>query len=111
VTKHALGLYSTAPPAGGFRWADVQEDVDALPRRDVCETVDDTVGGTATVESWVVQHDREGAPERVIASCLLDDGRRAWATSEDAPTLAEMVSGAEQIGRAIKVDATGTLLL
>ena len=111
VTKHALGLYSTEPPAGGFRWADVQDAVDALPRREVCETVDDTVGGTATVESWVVQHDREGAPERVIASCLLDDGRRTWATSADEAALAEMVSGAEQIGRAVKIDAAGTLLL
>src|SRR5690606_11657297 len=27
VTKHALGLYSTEPPAGGFRWADVQDEV------------------------------------------------------------------------------------
>ena len=111
VTKHALGLYSTEPPEGGFRWADVQEAVDALPRREVCETVDDTVGGTATVESWVVQHDREVVPERVIASCLLDDGRRTWATSADEAALAEMVSGAEQIGRAVKIDAAGTLLL
>ena len=29
-------------------------------------------------------HDREGAPERAIAACLLADGRRAWGTSEDA---------------------------
>jgi acetyl-CoA C-acetyltransferase len=111
VTKHALGLYSTEPPAGGFRWADVQAEVDALPRREVCESVDDTVGGTAKVESWVVQHGRDGTPERVIASCLLDDGRRAWATSGDGATMAEMVSGAEQIGRAVKVDAAGSLLL
>jgi acetyl-CoA C-acetyltransferase len=111
VTKHALGLYSTEPPAGGFRWADVQAAVDALPRREVCETVDDSVGGTATVESWVVQHGRDGAPERVIASCLLDDGRRAWATSADDATVAEMRTGAEQIGRAVKIDAAGTLLL
>jgi acetyl-CoA C-acetyltransferase len=111
VTKHALGLYSTEPPTGGFRWADVQPAVDELPRREVCETVDDTVGGTATVESWVVQHGRDGEPERVIASCLLDDGRRTWATSTDDATVAEMRSGAEQIGRAVKIDAAGTLLL
>jgi acetyl-CoA C-acetyltransferase len=111
VTKHALGAYATEPPAAGFRWADVQEAVDALPRREVCEVVDDSVGGTATVESWVVFHDRDGAPERVLASCLLDDGRRAWASSDDAGTVAEMRSGAEQIGRSVKIDAQGALLL
>lgn len=111
VTKHALGLYSTEPPADGFRWADVQPEVDALPRREVCETVDDSVGGTATVESWVVAHARDGAPERVLASCLLDDGRRAWAGSDDEATVTEMRSGAEQIGRSVKIDPAGTLLL
>ncbi len=110
VTKHALGLYSTEPPAGGFRWADVQDAVDALPRREVCETVDESVG-VATVESWVVVHGRDAAPERVLASCLLDDGRRAWAFSDDDATVAEMRSGTEQIGRAVKIDPSGTLLL
>lgn len=109
VTKHALGLYSTEPPAGGFRWADVQDEVDALPTREVCEELDDTV--EATVESWVVEHARDGAPERTLASCLLADGRRVWATSDDPTTVAEMRSGAEQIGRRVKVDPAGTLLL
>jgi acetyl-CoA C-acetyltransferase len=109
VTKHALGLYATEPPAGGFRWADVQERVDALGRRELCESVDDRVA--ATVESWVVVHDREGSPERVLAACLLDDGRRAWAFSDDAGTLSEMRSGSEQIGRSVKIDPDGALLL
>ena len=64
-----------------------------------------------TVESWVVVHGREGAPERVLAACLLDDGRRAWAYSDDEATVAEMRSGAEQIGRHVKVDAAGLLHL
>ncbi|HEX6418540.1 MAG TPA: acetyl-CoA acetyltransferase [Acidimicrobiales bacterium] len=111
VTKHALGLYATEPPAGGFRWADVQEEVDRLPRRELCESVDDAVGGAARVESWVVAHDRDGRPERVLAACLLDDGRRAWAFSDDEATVAEMRAGDEQIGRAVKVDPSGVLLL
>jgi acetyl-CoA C-acetyltransferase len=110
VTKHALGLYSTEPPAGGFRWADVQDEVDRLPRRELCESVDST-DGTATIESWVVSHGRDGVPERVLAACLLDDGRRAWAFSDDDATVAEMRTGAEQIGRAVKLDDAGTLLL
>ena len=111
VTKHALGLYSTEPPAGGFRWADVQDEVDALPRRELCEQVDDTVGGAATIESWVVAHGRDGGAERVLAACLLDDGRRAWAFSDDGDTVTELRGGEEQIGRAVKVGPDGALRL
>ena len=42
---------------------------------------------------------------------LLDDGRRAWAYADDDATVAEMRSGAEQIGRSVKVDADGHLHL
>ena len=107
LTKHALGLYSTDPPPAGFRWADAQDDTEPMSRRDLAEVVD----GTATVESWVVQHGRDGAAERVLAACLLDDGRRAWAWSDDPDTVAEMRTGAEQVGRAVKVDPEGALIL
>jgi acetyl-CoA C-acetyltransferase len=107
LTKHALGLYSTDPPPSGFRWADAQDDAEPLPRRDLAEEVD----GTAAVESWVVQHGRDGAAERVLAACLLDDGRRAWAWSDDPDTVAEMRTGAEQAGRAVKIDPEGALIL
>jgi acetyl-CoA C-acetyltransferase len=108
VTKHALGLYSTSPPAaGGFRRDDVQDQVDALPKRSVASSPD----GAARVESWVVQHDRSGSPERAIAACLLDDGRRAWGVSADADVVAELRSGAEQIGRKVELGADGDLRL
>jgi acetyl-CoA C-acetyltransferase len=110
VTKHALGLYSTEPPAGGFRWADVQDDVDALPTRDLCERVDGP-RTPATVESWVVVHGRDGAPEKALSACLLDDGRRAWGSADDPDTVAELRSGAEQIGRAVTLDPEGVLHL
>src|SRR5262245_36090130 len=71
ITKHALGLYSTEPPAaGGFRWADVQSAVDAVPGRELCEQVDDS-DGTVEIESWVVSYGRDGEPERALAACLL----------------------------------------
>lgn len=110
VTKHALGLYSTEPRPGGFRWVDVQADVDALPTRELCEQVD-APGTAATVESWVVVHGRDGAPEKALVACLLADGRRAWASSDDGDTVAELRSGAEQIGRAVTLDPTGALRL
>ena len=107
VTKHALGLYSTEPPPGGFRAEDVQPEVDSLPTRELCEEPD----GPATIESWVVAHDRDGNPERAMAACLLDDGRRAWAATDDADTVAELRSGEEQIGRAVKLSPDGVLRL
>jgi acetyl-CoA C-acetyltransferase len=107
VTKHSLALYSTNPPPDRFRWEDVQDEVDALPRRELCESPD----GAVEIESWVVEHERSGEPRRVIAACLLDDGRRAWATSEDPDVVADLRSGEEQIGRRIKVTPDGSLLL
>lgn len=107
VTKHALALYSTEPPATGFRWLSVQDQVDTFPRREVCRDPD----GAAEIESWVVQHDRDGEPERAMAACLLDDGRRAWGTTSDADTVADLRSGAEQIGRKVKLTPDGDLRL
>jgi acetyl-CoA C-acetyltransferase len=107
LTKHTLGLYSTEPPPDGFRWADAQEQAEATPSRDLAEEVD----GTATVESWVVQHGRDGDAEAVQVACLLDDGRRAWASSHDGDTVAEMRTGAEQVGRVVKVSRDGVLSL
>jgi acetyl-CoA C-acetyltransferase len=109
ITKHALTLYSTEPPAGGFRWASVQDEVDALPRREVAEQLDS--GQSGEIESWVVGHDRENRPERAVAAVILDDGRRAWADSVQPDTLAELTSGAEQIGRSVKLTPEGQLLL
>ena len=108
LTKHALGLYATEPPARGFRFADVQDEVDAeVPRRALASDVD----VPAAIESWVVEHDRDGEARRAVAACLLEDGRRAWASSDDPDTVAELRSGAEQIGRDVKVGREGRLLL
>jgi acetyl-CoA C-acetyltransferase len=114
LTKHALALYSTKPPGAGFRWTSAQDAVDSLPRRDVYDGTDSdaTVGNVpGHVESWTVAHDRDGNPERAIATVLLDDDRRAWATSTDRDTLTELASGEEHIGRPTKVTPEGALLL
>jgi acetyl-CoA C-acetyltransferase len=65
--------------------------------------------GQATVEAYSVMHDRDGNPERSIASCLLDDGRRAWADSTDVGLGRDMCEN-EWVGKRIRMDATGTLL-
>jgi acetyl-CoA C-acetyltransferase len=101
ATKHAVGLYSTEPPLGGFRW---EPGVAVPPEREVVEGY----AGPATVEAWTVMYDREGGPETGIATCLTPDGRRAWATTRDPGALATLVS--EDIaGRVVGVGSGGDL--
>ena len=88
ITKHAFGTYSTEPPATAFRHADVQAEVDALPKRELCEEPD----GEVALETWTAMHDRDGNPETGIVVGLLDDGRRAIGTTQDADTLEALVT-------------------
>jgi hypothetical protein len=53
-------------------------------------------------------HDRDGAPEKVRASVLLADGRRAWATSTDTQLGQDMCLN-EWVGKTVKLDATGDI--
>jgi acetyl-CoA C-acetyltransferase len=106
TTKHAFGVYSTEPPAAGFRHDHPQREIDALPRRSLAAPAD--AAGPATVEAYSVMHDRSGAPERVIASCLLADGRRAWGDSRDADLGREMCTR-EWVGASVTLDVDGVL--
>jgi acetyl-CoA C-acetyltransferase len=106
ATKHAFGVYSTEPPANGFRHAYPQDEIDAMPRRELANGED--AAGTVTIEAYTVMHDRDGAPEVGQAACLLADGRRAWATTSDQQLAAAMCTG-EWVGRRVQRDANGTL--
>lgn len=88
LTKHALGVYAARPADAPYRWASVQGEVDALPRRELAEVVDAAV----TVEAAVAMHDRNSQPERAVVSCRLDDGRRAWGATDDADVLKRIVT-------------------
>ena len=69
ITKHAFGVYSTEPPAAGFRWEEPQDEIDAsfIP----VPVASAEHEGAVTVEAYTVMHDREGAPELGIAAVLL----------------------------------------
>jgi acetyl-CoA C-acetyltransferase len=102
ATKHAVGVYASRPPdhdgRDGFRWEDVQDEVD---RRPTCRT-DDAAEGAVTVETYTVTFDRDGNPDRAIVVCRTRDGRRAWANVPDADARAALVAE-DGVGR------TGTL--
>ncbi len=106
TTKHAFGTYSTEPPSTPFRHAYPQEEIDAMPRRELAEAVD--AEGAAAIEAYTVMYSRDGLPELALAACLLADGRRAWGTSAD-PSLAAAMSEGEWVGRPVALDAAGDL--
>jgi acetyl-CoA C-acetyltransferase len=106
TTKHAFGVYAIEPPTGGFKFAYPQDEVDALPRRDVATASD--AAGPATIEAYSVMHHRDGHPEIAHVSCLLADGRRAWAETTDATVMNSMCEK-EWVGTAITLDEQGQL--
>jgi acetyl-CoA C-acetyltransferase len=104
VTKHAFGVYSTTPPANGFQTAHPQEEVDALPRRELA----DDWQGDAVIEGYTVMHDREGVPETAFAACLLADGRRTWGVGRDRGVAALLAEG-EWVGQKVRIGAEAEL--
>ena len=103
ITKHAFGVYSTEPPSTPFRHADVQAEVDALPKRELCTEPD----GEVAIETWTAMHDRDGEPENGIVVGLLDDGRRAIGTTHD-PDLLKVLVTEDLAGRRARVAPDGS---
>jgi acetyl-CoA C-acetyltransferase len=106
VTKHAIGLYSTAPPANGFRWSDAQDETDenTTPR----DVAPEDYEGDVTIETWTVMHNRAGEPENGIAAALLADGRRTWGTTQD-PDVLKAMTVEEFVGVPARLDGNGGL--
>lgn len=97
LTKHSIGLYSTERPPRSFVREDpavVQEWIDAMPRPELAMQAE----GRATVETYTVVHDREGAPVRGIVIGRLEDRRRFLANAEGDPDLLAAWEREEAIG-------------
>ncbi len=101
-TKHAVGLWSTTPPEGGFRHACPQDAVDTLPRRTPAPDYE----GDATIETYTVVHDRDGAPELAIVALLTEDGRRAWGNISDRDDMVGLMHH-EGCNRKVRLAADG----
>jgi acetyl-CoA C-acetyltransferase len=105
LTKHSIGVYSAQEPASGYRFANVQAEIDALPRRAVA--ID--AKGRAEIEGYTVMFGADG-PTIAHAACLLPDGTRTWANSEDSGLL-DAMTREEHVGRAVVLDGAGGLTL
>ncbi|MCG8592342.1 MAG: acetyl-CoA acetyltransferase [Proteobacteria bacterium] len=94
-TKHSSCVLSTAAPNG--KPAAVAE-----PRRDPLQRkpvrVFDEAQGNATVESYTVHYDRDGAPVRGVVIGRLEDGRRFLANTPEDSGLLERWVAAEVVG-------------
>ena len=103
LSKHAFGLYSSEPNEGGYRYANVQDQVDALPTREALVDHD----GEVEIESYVVMMNGE-EPGTAYTACRTPEGCRTWATVEDPSTAAAMTRE-EFCGRSARIDGAGHL--
>jgi acetyl-CoA C-acetyltransferase len=106
VTKHAVGILSASPPARPFAGLDLQAEVDALPSREIAA---DTTG-RGPLEAYTASYGRDNDVLVGTASCLLEDGRRAFARSADPDTLDALV-GDDPAGRELELDGSGGFTL
>lgn len=101
ITKHAVALWSTRPPAAGFRHGDVTEEAAA---RTATVTPLEGHSGPATVEGYTVAFDPRGAeggaPEYAAALARTDAGDRCVVRCDD-PGLAAEMAAEEWNGRSI----------
>ena len=96
---------STEPPADGFRYENLQEQVDSFPLREALLDWN----GPVTLEAYTVAH-QKGAPRLAHVSCLTDAGQRTWATLAE-PTVLEAMMREEFCGRRGSVDGHGRLIV
>jgi acetyl-CoA C-acetyltransferase len=106
LTKHAFGVFSTTPPPQPWRHDRPQATIDALPRRDLAEVVD----GPVAIESAVVVHGRDGAPERAVVAALTPEGARAWGGTSDPAAMARFLE-VETAGAPAHLGPDGELVL
>ena len=95
ITKHAFGTYSSDRPEQPVQHAKLQDQVDALPKREV--VMNNT--GQGVVEGYSVMYGPKGLDKAFVAT-RLPDGRRAWGTSNDADVLQSMTTE-EFVGRPV----------
>lgn len=106
ATKHSAGVWSTHPPAGGYRRvppAETQAAVDRLPSREAAGYLDSSI----TVEASSVLFDREGSPCLATVAGLTPDGRRALATTADVDA-ARALTQEPWEGREVNVATDGS---
>jgi acetyl-CoA C-acetyltransferase len=102
LTKQGVSLWSSRPPAAGYRSEDVSDRVNAVAPAVAMAA---SGSGPATVATYTVIHDG-GDPKRGVVIAGRSDGTRVIATTGDRATVEAMASK-EWCGRPVDVDANG----
>jgi acetyl-CoA C-acetyltransferase len=106
ITKQGVSIWSTDPPAAGYR----HDDVSGAAAAATAEVpVVDPLDARGTVITWTVNADADG-PSRAIALVDLGAGRRALAVSDDRALAGHLVT-ADAIGAGASVTADGSFRL
>ena len=92
LTKHAAGVYASGEPAPA-------PEVDEIPApKSDPVPIALRAEGAATLETYTVLYERDGAPTRGIAVGRLDDGRRFVANLPEDRALLEAFVATEAVG-------------
>lgn len=95
ATKHALGVYSSSPPARRYRH--LKPAFPRPPARPVTTELTDT----AVVEAVTVPYSRRGAAEAVVLSAITPSGERVLLRSENPADVATL-TGTDPLRRRIR---------
>lgn len=97
LTKQGFGVWSTDPPPGGFRAADVTAAVASAVREKPVLT---DYTGFGRIAGYTVLHE-PSQPARAITVVDLDGGARALATSPDPAVIGALQSKQEFVGQRV----------
>lgn len=89
LTKHAIGVYGTEPPASGFR-------TERVPAPSPTREAAADHAGAVEIEAYTVMHHHDG-PDRALFALRVPDGRRAWGHATD-PAVMEAVMADDAVG-------------
>ncbi|MEV5646837.1 crotonase/enoyl-CoA hydratase family protein [Nocardia sp. NPDC052254] len=96
VTKHALGVYSSLPPAQPYRH--LRPIVDNPPARPARSDYD----GPAVVEAYTVPYGRDGEPESAVLSLIEPKGARILLRTTDSELIGQLI-GDDLLGLPVTV--------
>ncbi len=105
LTKQGFGIYASEPNPDGFQYADLTEQVAALP----IKTLVEPAAGNARIAGYTVLYSG-GEPSRAVAVCDLENGARTVVYSEDVELMG-LAQSEECVGKNVSIDADGRFSL
>jgi acetyl-CoA C-acetyltransferase len=96
-SKHAYGVYSGRPLAGGFRCENLEAEVRALPTR----AYDTAYVGPARIETYTVAYE-SGRPARAVLAVRTPAEQRSWARTSE-PALIDALEREDWVGHPVRV--------